>query len=423
MGSKYSSAWKALVCAGMLAWTGIACSNNDPGSTPPGEDMASGGGEDMTTTPEDMTEGGEDMTVTPDMTAPEDMTVTPDMVAGMDMETIEDMPADMMVDMAIADMAPDMPEEMDMLMYPDAEMFACAYPSSDPMCPMGEFGPGAYITSFEIVNDNTCCRDFDDDGMLENFIGSQILPSAEMLSGVSVNANLAQSIQDGETVFLFEFEDWQNDQYDPMIVTRMLTGTDTDGDLLDNQAGMGSFFVSPDSYDDQGDPLTQFMTSYVHMGDYTARGARLRIYFPGLLDAVNLTLTDVHINAKVTPGADLAAGGGVELIQGELSGALLRDEFFDSLNLVSNKCACLARDIYIKQANGSYTCDLAMDECTTDPDSACRLTGRRDICFGLELYSKRVDIDSDGDGTRDSFSFGARFEAVPTELRALPSSP
>ena len=109
---------------------------------------------------------------------------TTDLTPGANRETIEDMPADMMVDMAIADMAPDMPEEMDMLMYPDAEMFACAYPSSDPMCPMGEFGPGAYITSFEIVNDNTCCRDFDDDGMLENFIGSQILPSAEMLSGV-----------------------------------------------------------------------------------------------------------------------------------------------------------------------------------------------------------------------------------------------
>jgi|GEM_PF-2168527 len=422
MNVRYSVKWKVLACASLLAIVGTACSNNDPGSQTPAEDMASAqdmtsGGDDMTSAREDMSETPEDMGQDPaDMVAGADMSMPPE-----DMETIEDMPADMTPgDMASMDMAADMPEELDMLMYPDAGQFECAYPSSDPMCPMGDYGPGAFITKFEIVQDNTCCRDFDDDGMFENFIGAQILPTAEQVSGVSVNQNLAASIDAGETVFLFEFEDWQNDQFDPMFVTRILTGEDTDGNMADNIAGTGAFFVSPDSYDDQGAPLTEFMTSYVHTGDYAARGARLRIYFPGLLDAVNLTLTDVHIDAKVVPGADLAAGGGVELIEGELSGALLRDEFYESINLVSNKCACLAQDIYIKQNDGSYECAISQDECTTDPDSACRLTGRADICFGLELYSKRVDLDSDGDGMRDSFSFGARFEAVPTELRALP---
>lgn len=422
MKDEYSARWKVLACASLLVLASAACSNNDPGSQPPAEDMATPTPDMATgnnTTPaEDMKqETPEDMAEAPvDMATPEDMPGTVE-----DMETIEDMPADMMAgDMTSLDMPADMPEELDMLMYPDADQFECAYPSSDPMCPTGAYGPGAFITKFEIVKDNTCCRDFDNDGMFENFIGAQILPTAEQVSGVSVNQNLAESIDLGETVFLFEFEDWQNDQYDPSFVTRILTGTDTDGNMLDNKAGMGAFYVSPDSYDEQGAPLTEFMTSRVHAGDYAARGSRLRIYFPGLLDAVNLTLTDVHIDAKVVPGADLAAGGGVELIEGELSGALLRDEFYESINLVSNKCACLARDIYIKKTDGSYECAITQDECTTDPDSACRLTGRADICFGLELYSKRVDLDSDGDGKRDSFSFGARFEAVPTELRALP---
>lgn len=406
-----------------------ACTAEQPGDTSE-NNMSSNSSAKQDMQPSNNRQSGEDMKPAVDE---EDMK----MAASVDMRPgqtePEDMPADVMdmrmiTDMdAIADMGsePDMRVE-DMkpeLMYPDAGGVTCPYPSADPMCPMGPHGPGSFISEFVVVEDKSCCRDFDGDGDNENFVGADLVSLANQFGGINVNQNTTQAINAGELVFLFEFENWNNDQYDPDITMRMLTGYDADANFADNVAGFGSFYVSEDSYKANGDPRWGFESARVHNGEFLATGGTLRIYFPGLVEDVTIILADAQIEADVTPGAVLGAGGGVALTNGKLSGAILRKQFFESMNAVSSNCACIGDDMFREKTNGSYECLFREDKCTTDPDSACRLTGRLDLCAGLALYSTRVDVDIDNDGKKDAFGFGATFKSVPATLLEEPAMP
>ena len=391
------------------------------GETTP-EDMTGGGSSDasadLDTTPRD--QGGED--AAPDA-APEIEDMTPDDLGdaseemGEDLGMPEDMPADMTEEMGL-----DMGEDLDMLVYPDADVFPCAYPP-DPgsNCMDGPHGPGAFLTQFQIVEDRTCCRDFDNDGDFENFIGDTLISTAKQSFGIDVNANIAAAINAGELAFLLEFAAWENDQFDASIEAHFLNGMDTMAPFNDNLAGFGAFYPDPASYDAMTmQPLWGFTSARVHNGELLATGGTLRIYFPGIVDAVQIVLEDVQLKANVTPGADLAAGGGVALTDGEISGAIDRAKFFDSLNKFGSMCSCIGQPIFEKKTNGSYSCLLTQDYCTNSPDSACRLTGQRSFCAGLALFSPSVDVDLDDDGKRDAFGFGARFNAVKTTIEANP---
>ncbi len=373
-------------------------------------------------TPQDMPARPTDM-ATPE---PEDLGVDLP-VSGNDMGPSQDMDLDMTAsdlgpqDMAPVDMAPDMSEPEDMLMFPDADVFPCAYPP-DPAstCPTGPHGPAAFVTNFTIVEDRTCCRDFDGDGDFENFIGNTLISTARTSFGVNVNQNIDNAIQAGALAFIFEFEDWQNDQYDPQITARILNGTDTTAPIDDNLFGSGSFYPTPESYDANGQPRWGFTQAHVFNGMFEATGGKLRIYFPGIVDAVQIILDDVKVTAQIPIGADLGAGGSVTMLDGELSGAIIRKEFFDSLNTFAQTCSCMGGPIFEEQSNGSYTCLLTEDKCVGDASNACELTGQLSFCGGLGLFSSSVDVDLDGDGRRDSFGFGARFTAVRTTLEAAP---
>lgn len=418
-----------LVAALLLSLT--ACSDQ-PGSAnnePSGEDL----GEQVM---QDMTDGGDqgrDLGETPvdqgGMDATPDASPEPTDQGGAGEEMGEDLgqgPGDMPADMLEEDMMADMmdmgSEEMDMLMYPDADVFPCAYPA-DPAsnCAEGPHGPGSFLTQFQIVEDRTCCRDFDGDGDLENFIGDTLISTARQSFGIDVNANIAAAINAGELAFLLEFESWENDRFDPDLQARFLNGVDTIAPFQDNLAGFGAFYPDPASYDEVTmEPLWGFQSARVHGGELLATGGTLRIYFPGIVDAVHIVLEDVQVVADVTPGADLAAQGGAALTNGEISGAIDRAKFFDSLNKFGNMCSCIGQPIFEKRTNGSYNCLLTRDYCTNSPDSACRLTGQRSFCAGLALFSPSVDVDLDGDGKKDAFGFGARFNAVKTTIEAAP---
>lgn len=392
-------------------------SDNDQGVAQSDASTDQAPGVDMPTSPEDMLATPEDM--------PEDQPdAARDMPADLGARDMDlDMPADLGTqDMPAEDMAPDMAEPEDMLMYPDADIFPCAHPA-DPLsnCDTGPHGPAAFVTEFVIVEDKTCCRDFDGDGDFENFIGDTLIKTARQSFNVNVNENIDTAIQTGALAFIFEFEDWQNDQYDPDITARILNGVDAMPPIADNLQSVGSFYPTPESYDPvTGDPLWGFTAAHVFNGMFEASGGTLRIYFPGIVDAVEIILEDVKVTANIPIGANLGAGGSVTMLDGELSGAIVREKFFDSLNTFSQTCACINAPIFEKNTNGSYSCLLTEDRCASDPDNACRLTGQLGFCAGLGLFSSSVDVDLDGDGKRDAFGFGARFTAVRTTLEAMP---
>ena len=63
----------------------------------------------------------------------------------------------------------------------------------------------------------------------------------------------------------------------------------------------------------QGLPLWDFMSGHVYNYKLETAGGAMRIYFPGLLDSVELHLVDVEIKGDVQPGADLAGAGKVSI--------------------------------------------------------------------------------------------------------------
>lgn len=369
-----------------------------------------------------------DMSPTKDMTKPvdmrSDMKVEADMKPKGDMTSSTDMGKDMqtpgdMADMTSTDMAPDMPEPVDMMMWPDLMEDPCTFPSTDPNCPMGKYGPGAYSTKFEIVEDTTCCRDFSGDGRPDNFVGATLIKTARTAFMTDVNNNIVRAIELGLTVYLFEFIGLGSLTYDQDVTVNILTGVDSDGDLMNNTAGMGAFIVGQQSFDGMGKPRSYFNKAQIFNGKLKASEGRFEITFPGLIDGVELILADVQLTADVLPTSNLSAGGGVGLGNGLLSGALLRDPLVSSMNRLANSCTCIGKDIFSYQAsNNSYKCELASTTCENDP--RCEDVGDKNLCSTLAYLSRSVDIDTDGDGTRDAYSFGAKLEAVPTELRELP---
>lgn len=312
-------------------------------------------------------------------------------------------------------------EEKDEMMFPDVPKDPCAYPSNDPTCPSDEklLGPGSYLTSLTILEDKTCCRDFDNDGNIDNVIGGDLLKLAKQFAGLDVNANVQAEISAGRLVYLLEYRNWDNASFDPMMNMGFVTGIDNDADFSDNAAGTGTFIVDPLSFDLAGIPNWNFGMANVNNSAISGKNGTLDITFPGLIDSVQLSLVDVQINAQVEPGANLTQGGTVQLTQGTLSGALVRDTLFESMNDVSTTCPCLGnKAMFEKRGNGSYACTLtAADETACMSASQdCKNISVRQICSTLSIISPSVDVDSDGDGTKDSYSVGATFETVPAIL-------
>lgn len=333
--------------------------------------------------------------------------LTPDLNDPMDMGT-----TDTGGDMAAEDLG------MDMTEFPDVMVDNCAHPTTDPSCPMGEFGAGTFLNTIELVQDGTCCRDFTGDGNPDNKIGQYA--GFLMGAGEDINANIQAAVQQGLLAYLLEYANWGNETFDADLDFRVFLGTDTDLDYADNLAGTGAFNLLPESFDMNGAPKWPFDNTTVNNGRLVATDGTLELFFPNLLDEVQMLMTDVRIEADVIPPADLASGGGVTLENGEISGALHRDLFYDSMNEASNACVCLQKNVFVYEPNADqYECDIDMaDEmnCMMDPSSGCRFLANRQACQFFELASSDVDIDTDGDNVNDAFSVGVRFTGIPASI-------
>lgn len=361
------------------------------------------------------TNNGEPADTGSDMGAPEDMGSgiedqgSGSMDAGRD-EGTPDLGSD-----AAQDLGPDV---ADVFQFPDVPAQECYHPSTDPMCPMGEFGPATFLNSIVIDENKSCCRDFTGDGMPDSKIGEY----AAILKGggTDINMRIDTAIQAGELIYLLEFSNWSNDTFDAELDTTLFLGDDIDLDFSDNIAGTGLFLAHYDSYDMNGDPKWAFTTSSVTNGRLVAQGGSLELVFPDLLDQVKLQVTDVRVEADVVSPADLQSGGRVVLENGELSGVLIRDIFYASLNEASVACECLQKPVFAYNAtDDEWECDLTQadsDNCMFDPTSGCRFLSDRTSCQFFQLASSDVDVDTDGDGKADGFSIGARFTGIGASI-------
>jgi len=376
----------------------------DQGTTTP-VDMGSNN-----TTPADMDPGGGE-----------------DMDDPLDMDPADMAPEDMNDgDMDDGDMAPEDMGEEDMEEIDMGPPVPCAFPSMDPACPMGDYGPGTFLTQFTIDASRSpvCCNDFNGDGNNDNFVGLSVIPLARTLGFADVNMAIASEIDAGELVYLMGFSNWSNVANDTSLDAFFLTGVDDDPmSYMDNLMGTGGFHVDPMSFDAMGDPISGFSIARVRNGKLSAFGGTLQVRFPDLVEDVDLVLVDVTFTADVEPvGADLAAGGGVRLTNGELGGILLRDRMLDSMNTVARNCPCLGTDILAPNSSGtSYTClmdESAGDQCVNDPRDECSTIGQVQLCKTFATFSRLADVQTRNNEA--GYSFGARVTSVKTKLSNAP---
>lgn len=302
--------------------------------------------------------------------------------------------------------------------FPDVTSQPCTHPTTDPNCPMGEFGPATFLDTVEVVLDNTCCRDMTGDGTFDNRMGSIL--AAVVGFGLDINQDIAANIQAGRLVYLVEFANWENETFDSSLDATVYLGVDEDQDFTDNLAGTGNFLVTPDNFDEvTGDPLSPFETTQVLNSRLNAQRGVIDLRFPGLLPEVEIITTDLQLTADVDPNSILESGGRVTITNGELSGAILRNRFFQSLNEAAVGCACIGREIFTPEGDGSFNCDLNAAEemlCLTDPEAGCRLMGQTMSCSLWGQLGGTTDVDTNGDGENDAFSIGLRVTGVGASI-------
>lgn len=309
--------------------------------------------------------------------------------------------------------------------YPEVDPVECAFPSDDASCVSGSFGAATFLTEFRIVEDKSCCYDFNGNGKLDNFLGSLVGTLSSIPAFGDVNANIKTAINLGELVYLFEYSGLEHPEFDSDFKLTLFEGRDSDLDFGPNLAGAGDFVVLPHSYEMPGTPRWSFEKARVHNGELLATGGRLRIRFPGMLDEIVMILENVRVRAKIEQEAekapDLTAGGRVWLTKGELAGALNRDTLFSSLNDAAKGCECIQDVDAIYAYNStkdSYSCAITSGDaarCRT-ASAECQNLADQAVCGLLALQSNKVDVDTDNDGKPDAFSFGARFTGVGASI-------
>lgn len=323
-------------------------------------------------------------------------------------------------DVAVEPDVPSVPERE----WPAVTPEACAFPGAPETCPQGSYGPGSFINSLQIVEDDSCCRDFNGDGRPDNYMG-KIVGLARTLGLVDINRQIGLAIQYGLIVYLLEYSYLDHPEYVQNLGVKLYQGVDTDRDFTDNMYGFGDFLIKPESFDPLGNPLWQFPRGEVYDRQMKAEGGGINLFFPGLLEEVVLRTVDVRVSARLEPPVDTFAGGRVRLTGGEMSGSLSRDALFQSLNDATRNCECIGRDLFQREPTGRYSCRTTQGEheacLVTDPDASGGCANLSDpspvaMCNFLAGQSAAMDVDTDGDGVLDAYSFGARFEAVGARI-------
>ena len=329
---------------------------------------------------------------------------------------------------------------------PDVEEVDCAFPSDDPECEGGDFGPATFFTEFVIETrdeEDACCFDLCQDvggsmeGFIDNRIGEQIVGPLSGVDGIEdINHNINASIQSGDLMYLLESAFWNHPEWDNDLELRMYRGSSTVETMERNLAGEGSFNIGADNFDDDGEPLYGFGQARVNDGVLTAEDGFISVEFPGLVDGVQVLLGNVKITGDIVqdPEPDLTAGGKFALENGKLGGVLLRDRLFKSINVLSHDCPCLDVDVEdpdnpdlyqeglfrYRETADDWRCTAkegVADQCQGSGDpSYCQVLGHNQLCTLLGMYSSNYDCEVDGEV---GFSIGVHFESVTTEILGI----
>jgi len=273
------------------------------------------------------------------------------------------------------------------------------------------------------VDEGDCCFDYDDDGEPDNGMGG-LLQSLGSFLGASlpeggVNGLIAEQVASGELVVYLEQKGLgvaagDMTPSDPSINLAVLFGR---GDGPTYTVGPASFWegtATPTLLFDNGQISDGILTAGPTQGG--GGGATSGGFFQ------DMHTVRIQAQAYRPAGAD-----GLTIDDGILGGLVPLTVLSDGLNDTANACSCLG-------LGGAGMLELAAQDklaCTQemkDASPTCIEATDGALCMGLAdnkgivctaIGILKPDIDTDEDGTKDSFSIGFRFTGVPVTVSGL----
>lgn len=294
---------------------------------------------------------------------------------------------------------------------------ACSSPERGPRCDADPqtftgFGAASIVTSFELLGEQSCCADFDDDGEMDNALGEGLATIGQL---DRLNAELGESLLSGAQTIVFEVDDLDSILNDVDVELHVWNGNV----LAAGSPTNGPYDIQIDraSIDEGVAPLFSFDDARIDDGILRAtKGAMaLEASFHGVWlrpEVRGLELTAELVTDDATQG--------IQLRHGEVAGHIALDVIYDELNGVAESCECLGLDGPLLRTGASeMSCgapDAAACEAAERPECAQLV----EVCPLMETVAKNlVDVDTDADGIADAISLGALFGAEPAVISGV----
>lgn len=302
----------------------------------------------------------------------------------------------------------------------------CAYPvTSTTVCPASnpcvagvcKSDPKAYqywaaasvVTSLSVASQG-CCFDLDGDGKSDNGLETMLSFFAQVGEPGDIQSMIAQAIADGSLILLFEHRGLQSvvDQASFQLNTFLGKPLST---MSASFSGLGEFKASLDSFNPQSGAPNSSLAAKLTKGLLSAG--------PGTGEM------RLRVRATTSPGAN---GSGVTMSEGQMGGAVPIQTLADIYNASVAGCSCLGLSpgvpMFVVVASDPKKLKLACSpqfyaatpSCTAADAEICGAYGDNKslICPAIGILP--IDFDSDGDGKKDSMSFGLEFEAVSAKI-------
>lgn len=282
----------------------------------------------------------------------------------------------------------------------------------------------------------TCCKDFGERSADFILNGTQLPDNA--LAGLAAELNGLVDFQDivnteiaeDRLNILLDHRGIENTTSDAFVLVELLGKRNTGTTFEDARGGLGEFRVLEQSFDERGIPRVVFNPATVNNDTVIVLPGTLQVVIPLGVIALPFTLREAVIEGDV-----IQTAAGVEYTRGTLSGYLLVDDFFESLNAyASTFCDCLELG---DQALYEFTDDdKIIPHCVPQATARCgegsncaAVGGNNVLEFGvcallLQLVQNAADIDIDGDTSNfEALSLSFEFVGAPARITADDTPP
>lgn len=295
--------------------------------------------------------------------------------------------------------------------------------------------PSSIVSKIEIVADDSCCFDLDQDGTNDNALGQLLeLAKGSGTDTSTFNQSLAASIQDGTIKLLVEHQ-YISAQGGDFAINYYLGKQD--GDFSGPAAnGINPYLVNTDSFS-QGVMAGARMTNAKTANQTLEAGPGDVLITTALLGPpLTLRISAAQIKATVDNAKTQYQGqdSGVALTQGKLGGAVRLSDIFDGINQVYDaQCGCApVSEPFIKYSSAELhkaacsapqndTSACEQDSLCVDIYAVCKLVG-----FATRVADINVDdlgADCKDAKTCNAISLATTFEAVGAQITGVYEDP